>query len=526
MRAVILLLLPAMLLILSCGTASSSTLYVPDGYPTIQDAVDNATAGDTIVIRNGTYLENVVVNKSLTITSESGPEYTTVNASNESYHVFTITASNVSITGLTIGRARDILIRAGVYLGAVQNCTISNNVITGNARGVYASGGGYHNISHNRIESNSVMGIWLYDSSFNTIRDNYIGSNKGTGVWLYYYCEHNTLYNNSILYNNGEGIYLEYSRHNTIANCSLINNSGEAEMYLRASSYNTIENCSLMSSNPSYGGGRGMFMYGADYCTIRGNTIRCNYVGIYLYSGCDNNLIYNNLFNNSAYDAVASGSNTWNITKTLGTNIIGGPYLGGNCWSRYNGSDADGDGLGDTPYTVASLNVDYHPLVKPAGPSPPIALFHTAHSVSNVGVPVLFISDSYDPDGTIVSWSWDFGDGTTGVGEEVAHTYSSYRWDANNSTYLPYHVSLTVVDNSGANSSTTRSVVVYMAGDANGDGASNILDAALVGLHWNAHHDLPWYHDGADLNNDNVVNILDAAIVGLNWNRVASSGGA
>jgi len=79
MRAVSVLLLSALLLVLSCGTASSSTLYVPDGYPTIQAAVDNATPGDTIVIRNGTYLENVVVNKSLTVVDNSGANNSTTH---------------------------------------------------------------------------------------------------------------------------------------------------------------------------------------------------------------------------------------------------------------------------------------------------------------------------------------------------------------------------------------------------------------------------------------------------------------
>jgi len=225
MRAII-MLLPVLLFVLSCGTASSNTLYVPDTYGTIQAAVDNATAGDTIIIKNGTYLENVVVNKSITITSESGPSYTIVNASDEGVHVFTITASNVSITGLTIGRARDVAIRAGVYLGAVQNCTISNNVIIHNARGIYVNGGGYHSISHNHIESNSVAGIYMYSSSHSTITDSYMGSN-GIGVYMGY-STYNTLHNNTIQQNDYEGIYLShFSHHNTIANCTMLNNSGE-----------------------------------------------------------------------------------------------------------------------------------------------------------------------------------------------------------------------------------------------------------------------------------------------------------
>jgi len=52
--------------------ASAKTIYVPDNYAKIQWAVDNATAGDTIIVRDGTYYENVIVNKQLTIKSENG----------------------------------------------------------------------------------------------------------------------------------------------------------------------------------------------------------------------------------------------------------------------------------------------------------------------------------------------------------------------------------------------------------------------------------------------------------------------
>ncbi|RLF39269.1 MAG: hypothetical protein DRN21_03825, partial [Thermoplasmata archaeon] len=76
--------------------------------------------------------------------------------------------------------------------------------------------------------------------------------------------------------------------------------------------------------------------------------------------------IYNNYFNNT-HNAYDDGNNIWNISKTPGTNIIGGPYLGGNFWSDYYGVDTDGDELGDTnlPYNCSG-NIqnggDYAPL--------------------------------------------------------------------------------------------------------------------------------------------------------------------
>jgi hypothetical protein len=60
-------------------------------------------------------------------------------------------------------------------------------------------------------------------------------------------------------------------------------------------------------------------------------------------------------------------------------------------------------------------------------------------------------STSYDPDGAIVSYSWTFGDGTSGSGVSTSHAFGSAG---------TYTVTLTVRDLGGATASTTRPVVV------------------------------------------------------------------
>ena len=118
----------ATLAFVSIGCASGKTIYVPDNYAKIQWAVDNASDGDTIIVRDGIYVENIDVKKEhLTIRSENGSYYTTVQASNPNDHVFEVQADYVNISGFTVTGATEPG-KSGISLFRVNHCNVSNTL--------------------------------------------------------------------------------------------------------------------------------------------------------------------------------------------------------------------------------------------------------------------------------------------------------------------------------------------------------------------------------------------------------------
>ncbi len=103
-----------------------------------------------------------------------------------------------------------------------------------------------------------------------------------------------------------------------------------------------------------------------------------------------------------------------------------------------NWTDTSGDG-------VKEPLLDVH---TPLDPGAPRASFTASCSGNTCSFNA---SASTDPDGSITSYGWAFGDGTTGSGKTVSHTYAPDK---------VYTVKLTVTDNSGKKASTSRQVVV------------------------------------------------------------------
>jgi PGF-pre-PGF domain-containing protein len=104
---------------------------------------------------------------------------------------------------------------------------------------------------------------------------------------------------------------------------------------------------------------------------IDNNVSNCN-TGLWL-DGSSGSEIYNNYFSNKInLKLIEPEECTWNITRTKGQNIIGGPYIGGNFWATPAGngfsqihSDINGDGIAEELYNIDNQNTDHLPLVVP-----------------------------------------------------------------------------------------------------------------------------------------------------------------
>lgn len=118
---------------LSMMMVAGVDIHVPADYATIQQAIDNANNGDTIIVAPGTYVENISYNgKAVTVISSDGPEVTTIdgNASDVVVSFWNYEGSDSVLDGFTITNGNGGFGGGIVCITSsptVQNCIISAN---------------------------------------------------------------------------------------------------------------------------------------------------------------------------------------------------------------------------------------------------------------------------------------------------------------------------------------------------------------------------------------------------------------
>ena len=141
---------------------------------------------------------------------------------------------------------------------------------------------------------------------------------------------------------------------------------GSAAIHLRSTSHCTIEN-NRCGWDETHWNRWGIAFYNSTENILVGNTCSYNkYHGIRLCYSCNNNFIFlNTLSDNGLSNAFSGGSaSTWHSPVPLEYEYDGVTYTNylGNDYGDYLGNDADGDGIGDTPYQI-SIQTDDYPLV-------------------------------------------------------------------------------------------------------------------------------------------------------------------
>jgi len=127
----LMLVLIAAVCVMSIGIGGAATITVDDSggadYTSIQAVIDANGNGDTIIVRDGTYIENIVVNRFLTINSKNGADSTIVQAASTDDSIFKATVDLVNINGFTVGGDTDD--HGGFNLYKANNCNLLNNNI-------------------------------------------------------------------------------------------------------------------------------------------------------------------------------------------------------------------------------------------------------------------------------------------------------------------------------------------------------------------------------------------------------------
>lgn len=189
------------------------------------------------------------------------------------------------------------------------------------------------NSDNNKLDNNTVRyavyGIQLCTSADNnTVIRNYIRDcDYGLIIW---HSDNNLVRMNSILYNNLDGIYICASNNNMIHD-NFVHDNGRDGVVLENASDNAIYS-NIIADN--------------------------GHLGIYLSSSGGNKIFFNSIYGDVEGWNCANWTTNTEVQYTYNNKVY--LHIMGNYWSDYNGTDNDGDGIGDTPYSS-----DTAPLILP-----------------------------------------------------------------------------------------------------------------------------------------------------------------
>lgn len=329
----------------------------------IQQGIDKAAAGDTVLVAEGMYRQgNIIINKSIVLKGIGHP----VLDGEKKYELLSVRSPNVTVDGFRIRNSghssmTDI---AGIKIYNTHDITVVNNILEDNFFGIYSQQGRKCNIQNNRITASSIEtqlsgngihcwksdsmyisgnsieghrdGIYLEFATHSLVEKNTVQKNQRYG--LHFMFSHDNTYTGNVFRNNGAGVAVMYTRNVTMKSNRFEDNWGDAAygLLLKEISDSDIEG-NYFEKNTS-----GIFMDGSSRIEMQKNVFKDNGWAIKMQASCMDITLEKNNFINNTFDMGTNGSLVLNTFKN-------------NYWDKYEGYDLDKDKIGDIPYRPVSM---------------------------------------------------------------------------------------------------------------------------------------------------------------------------
>jgi parallel beta-helix repeat protein len=406
---------------ISPATAQPRTITVPDDYSTIQAAIGNASAGDTVYVKAGTYYckassfrDAIVINKSISLIG-SGSGFTFIRPNWDGWQfsssIIRVIADNVTVSGFTVD--------SGVYnftfediphikysIPAVISCI---SVTSNNCK-----------ILNNAIMNAASYEVIISEGKNSIISGNYItatlGSTSGSksDEGIFFGASNGIIIGNTINNTGTAAIHLGSSASNVTVTQNTINNNGYCNYTTNPYDHRQggihlecTGPCRIYQNNITRNFGFGVEFDGANKSAVYSNNIASNDYGVLLANFIISNVtksigsqneIYGNNFLYNSQNAVIQ--NPWynSTTAITGTDVVFWDNgQNGNYWSDYqsknpNASPIIRSNIWDTPYIMDSGNIDYHPLFNPVNITAAIELPTASPAPSVPELPTWIIS--------------------------------------------------------------------------------------------------------------------------------------
>lgn len=350
-------------LVSSQAQATTIVVSKAGAIKTIKQAIAQAQAGDTILVKSGVYREgNIIIEKSIVLLGENFPvldgenkvEIITIHTTHAVIAGFkfkdTGVASINDLAAIKILESKNLKIINnrfentffGIYLANSSHIWIEQNKLFSNAEAEHQIGNGIHlwKCENITIHDNRVQGfrdgIYFEFVTNSLVTNNYSEGNLRYG--LHFMFSHHDEYRHNTFVNNGSGVAVMYTRGVTMIGNTFQHNWGPASygLLLKDISDSKVENNRFLKNSVA------VVMEGSSRIHFSENEFKANGFAVRLQASCDDNVFERNNFSLNTFDVVTNGSLVLNT-------------INHNYWDRYEGYDLNRDSVGDVPYRPVSM---------------------------------------------------------------------------------------------------------------------------------------------------------------------------